>query len=252
MLAEFPWIGIEMAYAVCCLSGDGSDYAHPDMRGQLPMDAQSASTAYTAVYADWPASNAHTRNGVTTLGVEYSGSRIEIGADTQFESGDGIPFHDREPRSSSASALFGGLYNRATAKPPARRILAPIFDFPVDLDLPGSATELHCTSSTVDERGRVSAGRLLPHLNWVPGQRCAFAIHERSVIKVSTSHKGRSIKVGGHIHLPRSIRNHCRISSGDRVLLAASSAHAHLVVYPPHTLSAILTNHRPELWSLTR
>ncbi|MEU2042228.1 hypothetical protein [Nocardia niwae] len=143
--------------------------------------------------------------------------------------------------------FFVDLYRPTPRQSLHRKPLAPELAFPEDLD-DEVVTELHCTVTAIDDRGRIAAAAVMKHLGWITGQPCSFEIFRRSVVKIRRSSDGAKIRGSGFLHLPAAIRNKCRIYTGDRVLLAASLQADLLVVYPPHTLSAALGAHRPDLW----
>jgi bifunctional DNA-binding transcriptional regulator/antitoxin component of YhaV-PrlF toxin-antitoxin module len=96
----------------------------------------------------------------------------------------------------------------------------------------------------IDARGRAADAAVERALGWAAGAR--LSIRESSgLILVSPDERGVfSMTNQGHLRLPVTVRRWCGLAPGDRVLLAADAVEGLLVVYPPATLDALVTESR--------
>ncbi|MGX7673755.1 AbrB/MazE/SpoVT family DNA-binding domain-containing protein [Plantactinospora sp. DSM 117369] len=94
--------------------------------------------------------------------------------------------------------------------------------------------------SAVGRSGRVADRSIVQVLGWVPGTR--LDVRERAgIIVVRTAADGvHRVDDRGHLFLPGAVRRWCRLTAGDRVLLAADSATGVLMAHPLATLDRIL------------
>jgi hypothetical protein len=94
--------------------------------------------------------------------------------------------------------------------------------------------------SAVDRSGRVADRSIVRALAWAPGTR--LDIRERTgvmVVRAATDGVHR-ISDRGHLLLPLAARRWCRITTGDRLLLAADPATGLLMVHPLPVLDRLL------------
>ncbi len=158
-----------------------------------------------------------------------------------------LAHHDSSPASSALSTLFSGLYEPAVTVQATQQILAPEFPFPDDSEHI-STSGVHFTMTVVDRNGRIAAAPAARHLAWVVGQHFSIRAHRNSVVTILRCADGAPLRPHGFLHIPMRVRGQCRITVGDRVLLAASREHDRLVVYPPRALTTALHADRPDLW----
>jgi bifunctional DNA-binding transcriptional regulator/antitoxin component of YhaV-PrlF toxin-antitoxin module len=94
--------------------------------------------------------------------------------------------------------------------------------------------------AAVDSRGRVADHHVMAALGWAAGTR--LDIRERSgLILVRANRQGVfSMTSQGHLRLPATVRQWCRLAPGDRVMLTADPADGLLVVHPPATLDVMI------------
>jgi hypothetical protein len=98
--------------------------------------------------------------------------------------------------------------------------------------------------SAVDKSGRVADRSIVRVLGWVPGTR--LDIRERAGIILASAAADGVHRIGdrGHLHLPLAVRRWCRLTPGDRVLLAADRATGVLVAHPLAVLDRLLAGAR--------
>jgi bifunctional DNA-binding transcriptional regulator/antitoxin component of YhaV-PrlF toxin-antitoxin module len=96
--------------------------------------------------------------------------------------------------------------------------------------------------SAVDKSGRVADRSIVRVLGWGPGTR--LDIREQAGIIVARPAADGVHCVGdrGHLHLPLAVRRWCRLTAGDRVLLAADPATGVLVAHPLAVLDRLLAD----------
>lgn len=104
------------------------------------------------------------------------------------------------------------------------------------------ATDTVYALSAVDKSGRVADRSIVRVLGWVPGTR--LDIREQAGIIVARPAVDGVHYVGdrGHLHLPLAVRRWCRLTAGDRVLLAADPATGRLVAHPLAVLDRLLAD----------
>lgn len=100
---------------------------------------------------------------------------------------------------------------------------------------PRTTTAVHGLAA-VDRRGRIADRTVLHALGWQPGTRLAIRETHRLLLIQADAHGVFSVTNQGHLRLPASIRHHCSLVPGDRVLLAAAPDRGLLVVHPPAAL----------------
>lgn len=94
--------------------------------------------------------------------------------------------------------------------------------------------------SAVDKSGRVADRSIVQVLGWVPGTR--LDVRELAgIIVVRAARDGvHRVDDRGYLLLPLAVRRWCRLTAGDRVLLAADPATGVLMAHPLATLDRIL------------
>jgi bifunctional DNA-binding transcriptional regulator/antitoxin component of YhaV-PrlF toxin-antitoxin module len=104
------------------------------------------------------------------------------------------------------------------------------------------ATDTVYALSAVDKSGRVADRSIVRVLGWGPGTR--LDIREQAGIIVARAAADGVHCVGdrGHLHLPLAVRRWCRLTAGDRVLLAADCATGVLVAHPLAVLDRLLAH----------
>jgi hypothetical protein len=100
--------------------------------------------------------------------------------------------------------------------------------------------------SAIDRSGRLADRSILRVLDWPAGLR--LDICERAgVIAVRAAADGAGwIDARGFLQVPLTVRRWCRLSAGDRLLLAADPATGVLLSYPGPVLDALLAGARPD------
>ncbi len=146
---------------------------------------------------------------------------------------------------SSPERLDEGLYQASASEklPPAS--LAADFLYPAISAQP-ECGELHCSVTSIDERGRLAARSTVRQLGWTPGQTVSIEV-QHGLVVIRRSRHGRRTPKSGFVVLPSRIRNRIGLYAGDRVLLAASLDDEVLRVYPPRALAAALCGYTPGL-----
>ncbi|SHG73255.1 AbrB/MazE/SpoVT family DNA-binding domain-containing protein [Streptoalloteichus hindustanus] len=95
--------------------------------------------------------------------------------------------------------------------------------------------------AAVDTRGRVADQITVRALGWAPGTR--LNLHEaQGLLVIQPDPEGVSIVGGqGYLRLPAPVRHWFGLVPGDRVLLVADPARGRLVVHPPSSLDALIS-----------
>lgn len=146
---------------------------------------------------------------------------------------------------STAEEFFGGLYPETTPTAPVSESLVTEFAFPDTFD-DTAPTDLHCSMTAMDNRGRLAARATVRHLNWPPGQTVSITL-KQGVIVIRRAPQGHRLPISGFIVLPSRIRNRCGLYPGDRVLVVASPSAEILAVLPPPILATAVQAHCPDL-----
>ncbi len=114
------------------------------------------------------------------------------------------------------------------------------------LSLPMPAPSLYYTVTPIDSRGRLADRSPIRALGWLPGQPITIIVIQHAVIVISEPSGAESITRQGHLRLSARIRHICRLTSGDRLLVAAVPATGVLVAYTmPYLESILLQHHTP-------
>jgi hypothetical protein len=114
--------------------------------------------------------------------------------------------------------------------------LAPLF-------APMPEPSLYCAVTPIDDRGRLADRSPIRALGWPPGQPITISVVQDTVVVSSGSPGTESITRQGHLRLPAHVRHFCRITPGDRLLLAAAPGPGVLMGYTTPSLESILLNH---------
>ncbi|WP_043740803.1 hypothetical protein, partial [Nocardia carnea] len=150
----------------------------------------------------------------------------------------------------SPEQFYEGLYPAATSGGVAPVNLAPDFLYP-EISAHVGCGELHCSVTSIDERGRLAARSTVHRLGWSSDQMISMVVKDGLVV-IRRSRKGQRLPRSGFVFLPARIRNRVGLYARDRVLLAGSLDDEVLRVYPPRVLAAALSaysaglgRHRP-------
>jgi hypothetical protein len=108
---------------------------------------------------------------------------------------------------------------------------------------PMPAPSLYCALTPIDDRGRLADRSPIRALGWPPGQAITISVVQETVIVVSQPTGAESITRQGHLRLPARVRHICRLTSGDRLLMAAAPGPGILVGYTMPSLESILLTH---------
>jgi hypothetical protein len=94
--------------------------------------------------------------------------------------------------------------------------------------------------AAVDSRGRIADHHVMTALGWSAGTRLDIQ-ESGGLVLVRANRQGVfSVTSQGHLRLPVTVRQWCRLTPGDRVMLAADPAEGLLAVYPPAALDAMI------------
>jgi hypothetical protein len=144
-----------------------------------------------------------------------------------------------------AEQFFSGLYSEPTPTTPVSDSLVTGFAFPQAFD-DTAPTDLHCSVTSMDNRGRLAARATVRHLNWPPEQTVSVDL-KQGVIVIRRARQGHRLPASGFVVLPSRLRDRCGLYPGDRVLVVASPSVEILAVLPPRILAAAVLVHCPEL-----
>lgn len=111
------------------------------------------------------------------------------------------------------------------------------------LRLPMPAPSLYCAVTPIDDRGRLADRSPIRAVGWVPGQQITIFVVQETVVVISQSNGAESITRQGHLRLPAHVRHICRLTPGDRLLIAAAPGPGVLVAYTMPSLESILLKH---------
>jgi bifunctional DNA-binding transcriptional regulator/antitoxin component of YhaV-PrlF toxin-antitoxin module len=128
----------------------------------------------------------------------------------------------------------------ARAGPVGRRRRPP----PVSALDPGTArvTDMIYALSAVDKSGRVADRSIVRAIGWAPGTRLDIREQAGTIVARPAADGVHSIDDRGHLHLPLAVRRWCRLTAGDRVLLAVDPATGVLVAHPLAVLDRLLAD----------
>lgn len=96
--------------------------------------------------------------------------------------------------------------------------------------------------SAVDKSGRVADRSIVRVLGWMPGTRLDIREKAGTIVARPAADAVHFIDDRGHLHLPLAVRRWCRLTPGDRVLLAAIRASGVLVAHPLAVLDRLLAD----------
>lgn len=126
--------------------------------------------------------------------------------------------------------------------------IGPTTEFPLaPLFPPMPAPSHHCVLTSIDDRGRLADRSLIRALGWLPGQPITISIVQLRVVVISQPNGTERITRQGYLRLPAHTRHVCRITSGDRLLIAAALTTGVLTAYSMPSLElALLKNDTSE------
>ncbi len=93
--------------------------------------------------------------------------------------------------------------------------------------------------SSIDARGRFADRSAQRRLRWPPGTKITIRPTGTRVIITRDPDGVDAVTVQGHLRLPARIRHVMRLSTGDRLLMAADLHAERLVAYPMSAVDAI-------------
>jgi hypothetical protein len=105
------------------------------------------------------------------------------------------------------------------------------------------APSLYCALTPIDDRGRLADRSPIRAVGWSPGQAITISVAQKTVIVVSQPNGAECITRQGHLRLPARVRHLCRLTPGDRLLIAAAPGPGVLVGYTMPLLESILLQH---------
>lgn len=111
------------------------------------------------------------------------------------------------------------------------------------LRLPSPSPSLYCAVTPIDDRGRLADRSPIRAVGWPPGQPITISVVQHTVVVISQSNGVESLTRQGHLRLPAHVRHICRLTSGDRLLVAAAPGTGVLVAYTMPLLESILLTH---------
>jgi hypothetical protein len=106
-----------------------------------------------------------------------------------------------------------------------------------------SAPSLYCALTPIDDRGRLADRSPIRAVGWSPGQAITISVVQETVVVVSQPTGAECITRQGHLRLPARVRHLCRLTSGDRLLIAAAPGPGALVGYTMPLLESVLLQH---------
>jgi bifunctional DNA-binding transcriptional regulator/antitoxin component of YhaV-PrlF toxin-antitoxin module len=111
------------------------------------------------------------------------------------------------------------------------------------LQAPIPAPSLYFATTPVDSRGRLADASPVRAVGWSPGQPITIIVIAGTIVVTSAPDGAESVTRQGHLRLPARIRHTCRLTRGDRLLVAAAPAADLLVAYTMPCLESILLQH---------
>jgi hypothetical protein len=137
-----------------------------------------------------------------------------------------------------------------TPDPAARRAPAAGADRPPP-PLPGLRPDAAAPSAVyaltaLDRNGRLADRSILRVLDWPAGRRLDIREHAGVITARPAADGAGWVDARGFLQIPLTIRRWCRLTAGDRMLLAADPATGVLLGYPVPVLDALLTAARPD------
>lgn len=153
---------------------------------------------------------------------------------------DGCALRDEDLHSFPATSLAAALHPHqdihvlragqpctCTSGLPVPRLLPPI-----------PRSDLFCTVTPIDDRGRLADRSPIRAAGWRPGQPVTISMTDDHSVVIIQASGPETITRHGHLRLPMRVRHACRLSTGDRLLVAATTTQ--LMVYPMATVEAAL------------
>lgn len=135
--------------------------------------------------------------------------------------------HDGGARGAGQSCACGSIL-------PLPRLLPPV-----------SRSDLFCTVTPIDDRGRLADRSPIRAAGWAPGQPVTISTTDDHDLVIVRAGGPETITRHGHLRLPARIRHSCGLSAGDRLLVAVTATPSMLTVYPMATVEAILRHRAP-------
>lgn len=114
------------------------------------------------------------------------------------------------------------------------------------------ASSLYCTTTTIDNRGRLADRSFLRVLGWKPGTPVSITVRPGQVVVVTRSPGPAAITEQGHLRLSAAVRHTCRLSPGARLLVVGFPDLDVLTAYSTTAVEAMLLNYHAALGSEPR
>jgi len=108
---------------------------------------------------------------------------------------------------------------------------------------PLPTTSLYCVVTPIDDRGRLADRSPIRAMKWQPQQPLTISITQGIVVVVAQSDGAECVTRQRHLRLSARVRHLCRITSGDRLLVAAAPENHFIIVYSMPLLESILVTH---------
>lgn len=129
-----------------------------------------------------------------------------------------------------------------TSAGPLGRVRRPLPVPVLNAGLPPVTDATVYALSAVDKSGRVADRSIVRALGRGPGTRLDIREQAGMIVAWPAVDAVHCIGDRGHLHLPLAVRRWCRLTTGDRVLLAAAPAASVLVAYPLAVLDRLLAD----------
>jgi hypothetical protein len=109
------------------------------------------------------------------------------------------------------------------------------------LPSPVARSDLFCTVTPMDRRGRLADGSPIRAAGWRPGQPITIAVSQHPHVVIVKESGPDKITSGGHLRLPADVRHVCMLTTGDRLFVVVAVRPATTVaVYPMPTIEMII------------
>ena len=110
-----------------------------------------------------------------------------------------------------------------------------------------AATSVVYALTALDRNGRLADRSILRVLDWLAGLRLDIREHAGVITARPAADGAGWVDARGFLQIPLTIRRWCRLTAGDRLLLAADPGAGVLLGYPVPVLDALLAGARPDL-----
>jgi hypothetical protein len=108
---------------------------------------------------------------------------------------------------------------------------------------PVPRSDLFCTVTPMDRRGRLADRSPIRAAGWPPGQPVTISASRDPHLVIVQACGPETITRDGHLRLPARIRHGCKLSAGDRLFITVTTAPPIVAVYPMATIETIIGQH---------